>query len=102
MGNMRLVSLIVVTVFFAGCASGRVQVVDPDGRPVQGAKVVPVSLSTNGAAATTDAKGRASVPLIIGQATKWVSISRAGFTSRQVDVPAKWPLKVVLQPVTGQ
>jgi len=96
---MRVFASIILGLALAGCAE-RVQVVDPVGKPVQGAQVAPVSLSMNGAAETTDAKGEASVALSVGgQETKWVSVSKAGFVSQQVGVTGTWPLKVVLQPV---
>jgi len=97
---MRLLALIFVSLFVAGCGSGRVQVVDPNGAPIQGVQVAPVSLSMNGSPETTNARGEASVPLNIGQDTKWVSVSKSGFNSQQVDLPTKWPLKIVLQPAT--
>ena|SRR5947209_11549929 len=92
---MRL--LTVVFVLFVG-ACGRVEVVDQQGAPIQGAQVAPVSPSITGTAVTTNSKGEASVPLFIGQATAWIDVSKAGFTSQQVPVPTKWPLRVVLQP----
>ena len=97
---MRLPALAILTLFVVGCSSGKVQVVDPSGAPIQGAQVAPVSQSINGEAKTTNAKGEASIPLNIGQDTKWITVSKPGFTPQQVDVPAKWPLKVVLQPTT--
>jgi hypothetical protein len=98
---MRLIVTTLFALTFAGC-DGRVQVVDSAGKPVQGAQVAPVTLSMNGPAETSDAKGEASVPLrISGQETKWVSVSKAGFKPEQVGVPAKWPLKVVLQSMAG-
>lgn len=82
-----------------GC-NQRVQVVDPAGKPVQGAQVAPVTPSITGTPATTDAKGETSVSLSIRtQKTQWVSVSKTGFASQQVPIPASWPLKVVLQPV---
>ena len=95
---MQPLILAILTLFIAGCSGGQVQVVDPSGTPIQGAQVAPVSLSINGEAHPTNAKGEASVPLNIGQDTKWITVSKTGFTPQQVDVPAKWPLKVVLQP----
>jgi hypothetical protein len=95
---MRPLLIAIVALILAGC-SGRVQVVDPAGKPVQGAQVAPVTLSMNGAAAATDAKGEAEIPLSIGgQSTKWVNVSKAGFQSQQIAIPANWPLKVVLKP----
>jgi hypothetical protein len=97
---MRLLALVILTLFVAGCSGGKVYIVDPSGAPIQDAQVAPVSPSLNGEAKTTNAKGEASVPLNIGQDTKWISVSKAGFATQQVDVPTKWPLKVVLQPTT--
>jgi predicted component of type VI protein secretion system len=98
---MQLLTIAILSLMLTGC-SERVQVVDAAGKPVQGAQVAPVTLSMNGAPAVTDARGEASVPLRIGvQETKWVNISKPGFETIQVDVPAEWPLKVVLQPAKG-
>jgi hypothetical protein len=96
---MRILTLVLVALAAIGCVKGRVQVVEPGGRPIQGADVVAVSASMNGDVVTTDAKGEAEIPLSLGaQQTKWVNVSKPGFESRQVELPAKWPLKVPLQP----
>jgi hypothetical protein len=95
---MRVFLTAVLLLTIAGC-EGRVQVFDPAGKPVAGAQVAPVSLSMNGAATPTDDRGEASVSLRVGgQDTKWVAVSKQGFEPQQVPVPAKWPLKVILQP----
>ncbi len=95
---MRLLAIAILALTAVGC-TGRVQVVDPAGKPVQGAQVTPVTASMNGNPKTTDTNGEASVPLSMGgQETKWVNVSKPGSQSQQVSVPAKWPLKVVLSP----
>ena len=96
---MRILILVLVALAAIGCGKGRVQVVGPGGRPIQGADVVASSLSMTGDVVTTDAKGEAEIPLSFGpQQTKWVNVSKPGFESEHVEVPAKWPLKVTLQP----
>jgi hypothetical protein len=76
-----------------------VQVVDPAGTPVAGARVEPVSPSINGVPVMTDKNGEAVVPKFIGQQTKWINVSKPGFqTTPNLELPAKWPWKLVLKP----
>ena len=97
--GMRLLLTALIGLTLLGGCRERVQVVDPAGRPVEGARVAPVTLSMNGAAEMTDARGEATVLLKIGlQDTKWVNVSKQGFEPQQVNVPAQWPLKVVMRP----
>jgi hypothetical protein len=99
---MRPLTIALIFTFVAGGCTGRVHVVDLTGEPIQGASVAPVSLSLSGAAKLTDAHGDAEVPLNISSVaeTKWVNVSQKGFESQQVDIPKKWPLRIVLQPTT--
>lgn len=101
MSSMRRpLFLLVAPLLLIGC-TGQVQVVDPAGKPVQGADVVAVALSISGPVGTTDTNGKATVPLNCGgQNTKWVAVSKEGFERVQEPVPAKWPLKVTLHPAT--
>jgi hypothetical protein len=98
---MRLITFAIFALFVAGCGSGLVQVVDAQGTPLSGVQVTPTSLSMFGATSTTNANGEASVPLHVGgQDTKWINVSKAGLQSQQVNMPTRWPLKIVLQPAT--
>jgi hypothetical protein len=97
---MRLLIVVIVSLCVVGCGNGRVRVVDPQNVPIRGARVAPVSLSISGGPKTTNARGEASIPLNIGQDTKWIDVSKPGFQSVQVDIPSKWPLTVILQRAT--
>jgi beta-lactamase regulating signal transducer with metallopeptidase domain len=75
---------------------GIIVVTDESGKAIEGADVYAVSLSMNAGPAKTDTNGKATLPANI-QGTKWVDVSKAGFESTQIDVPQKWPLKVILK-----
>ncbi len=98
---MRRSQICIVWIFLmlTGCAQ-RVQVFDIAGKPVEGADVSADSLSIS-MHYKTDAKGDTWVATNNSfQDVKWVSIGKDGFQGVQIPVPAKWPLRVTLQPVT--
>ncbi len=96
---MRLLAITLVSLIVAGC-SGRVLVIDGNGKPIEGAEVSAVAPSVGDVPVRTNERGEASVPLRVGlQDTEWVHVRKKGFQFQSVDVPSKWPLKVVLKPV---
>jgi len=49
----------------------------------------------------TDAQGIAKVKVqCFPEPTKWISVSKVGYTDAYVDAPAKWPLTVTLAAAT--
>jgi len=83
----------------AACSSKPdVQVFDMSGKPIQGAAVVPISLSINYNHVTTDAAGECVIPNTI-QRVKWIMVTKHGYKdSPQIDYNQPKPIRVVLQP----
>jgi len=73
-----------------------VVVKDLSGAPIEGAKIVAHSLSMSGLTTYTDSRGQARVPSSI-QATKWITVSKAGYQSRWMELDATNPMVVVLE-----
>ncbi len=95
LGLLILTSLIVI---IPACTQKQmVRVVDTSGNPVRDAEVCGVSLSINTQKERTDANGWARVPSGV-QEKKWVQVSKTGYQTATVEVPAIWPLTVTLQP----
>src|SRR5689334_21206288 len=91
-------SVFVLIAVSLSCAERQiVKVSDSAGQSVQGARVQAVSLSLNSTPNITDAQGEATVPSMV-QGAKWISVSKAGFETIQVDMPKQWPLRVTLKP----
>ena len=89
--------LLIVVLPLAGCVAKQVVVVtDATGAPVQGANVEAVSPSMNVGPAVTNAKGVAALP-INPQGTKWVQVSKPGYTTAHEELPSKWPMNVTLE-----
>jgi len=83
---------------FAGCSGPDVIVTDPSGKPVDGAKVTGTSLSIGGQFTMTNAKGEAQIPRS-AQETKWLAITKAGYTSvERIDTGQPRPIVVKLAP----
>ena len=92
-GALAVLSALLV----AGCSSPDLVIVDSNGQPIEGAKVVGTSLSIWGQTSFSDKKGRASIPNA-AQATKWVSIYKDGFTPvENIDVSQPKPIVVKMQ-----
>jgi hypothetical protein len=95
---------ILVVAFILGCCgcSKTVLVSDTANKPIQGAVVIPVSLSMSGPGVTTDGNGQAQIPSQVGpQRIQWVSVNKQGFQPAYVAVPATWPLRITLAPATA-
>ena len=92
--------LILLTVMATvGCVGpGNVRVVDPDSRPLEGARVYAISASLDSAPHTTDRFGEAPLPYNI-QGSQWIRVNKEGYTEVRIDVPKRWPAVVVLHPV---
>lgn len=84
--------------FLLGGCEGRVVVTDALQRPIEGAWVVPVTLSMSGNATQTNGRGEARVARRVGtQPTRWVRVWKEGYGARDLAAPERWPLTVVLE-----
>ena len=82
----------------AGCSSPPlVEVVDPSGKPIEGANVQAVSLSINSLPNATNKKGEALLPANI-QGAKWVLVTKPGYEPKERELPMAWPLRITLTP----
>ncbi len=83
---------------FAGCSGPDVIVTDQSGKPVEGAQVTGTSLSIGGQFTMTNANGEAQIPRS-AQQTKWLAITKAGYTSvERIDTGQPKPIVVKLAP----
>jgi len=79
-----------------------VEVVDPQGKPIAGAMVEPISLSINFAKLSTDKNGSVTLPNFTAQEIKWVSVTKPGYQSTgHQQLPQRWPWKITLQPAVA-
>jgi hypothetical protein len=70
-------------------------VTDASGAPVAGAQIATISRSLEMDGERTDGKGRAAAPSNLNDAT-WIKVSKLGFATQQVSLPAQWPIHVTL------
>jgi len=90
--------LVTIAALLAGCAPGYfVQVIDVEGRPVEGVKAQAVGLTVNGTPATTNAVGWTRVPFPVTQEPYWLRMQPAGTDWRDLPWPDKWPVRFVLR-----
>ena len=81
---------------FQACATP-VWIVDSDGRPIQGARIEPYSLSINYEPVVSDGKGRADILWQLKK-VEWINVSRKGYeTKREIKIQSPGPLRVVLK-----
>src|SRR6267142_7015357 len=89
-----LVLTITLALFLAGCSSPDLIIVDTNGKPIAGAKIVGASLSIGGQSTISDKNGQAKIPSAV-QETKWVSIYKDEFRAvENIDVAQKKPIVV--------
>jgi hypothetical protein len=98
--HIHYIFIFCVLLVLSGCASRKtVTVVDDSGTPIQGARVVVQAMSIEGVPAITAADGVAKVDMgVVG--AQMVAVSKQGFQTEQIRIPATWPLKVVLKKET--
>src|SRR5579872_5232100 len=85
----------------AGCSSPDLLVLDANGNPLSGAKVVGTSLSMSGKTTMSNKRGEARIPWSI-QETKWVSVYKDGFVPiENVSVDQKRPIVIKMRRTNG-
>lgn len=96
--DLKLVMLLVLAaaLLLCGCSKPDLIIMDKNGKPVAGAMVVGTSFSIGGQTTYSDSKGHAKIPWAV-QETKWISVSKEGFSSVQnIDVAQKKPIVITL------
>jgi hypothetical protein len=97
--NSLLVSILVfaISLVLIGCGKPDVIVKDETGIPIQGAKVIGMSLSIQGQSSETDKQGEAKIPKAV-QKTEWIVVQKEGFfDSEQINVSQPKPILVILK-----
>ena len=87
---------VAVVLFYVGCCSPRVIVVDASGDAIPGAEVRGIGLTVEGPAVKTDPLGRACLPSGT-QEHQWLTVEKEGYRSVDVDARAEEPIRVVLE-----
>jgi hypothetical protein len=77
---VRLLCLVILCLFIAGCSNQSVSifVLDENGKPIEGAEVIPMSLGMNYPALLTDSNGMVKLPSV-PQEIKWVDVKKTGY-----------------------
>jgi hypothetical protein len=92
-----LVFVFTVSLVLIGCGKPDVIVKDETGIPIQGAKVIGISLSIQGQSSETDKQGEAKIPKTT-QESKWIVVQKEGFfDSEQFDVSQPKPILITLK-----
>ena len=101
---MRLpltVSAVVLSALLLVGAGPDLVIVDPGGKPIEGAKVVGASFSISGQTTFSDKRGHASIPSTV-QPTKWVSVYKDGFTPvEHIGIDKKKPIVISMTKTNG-
>lgn len=96
---VHLIFIFFILMLLSECTSRSqksVTVMDDFGIPVQGARVVVQAMSFEGFPTFTTADGIATVDAgIVG--AKQVAVSKQGYQSEWAQLPATWPLKIILK-----
>ena len=71
-------------------------VLDNNGKPIEGAKIFPISLSINYPSVKTDLQGRAWISYKI-QKTKWLTISKSTYKDIQVNFEQTKPIIIYME-----
>src|SRR5437016_3080277 len=99
--TVALSMLVASVLLLAGCSGPDLIIVDTNGKPIAGARIIGGSLSIGGQTTISDKKGRAKIPSAV-QETKWISIYKAGFrTVENIDVAQKKPIVVKMSKTNG-
>ena len=93
-----LVPLLLLLSLLSGCSNRRLLVIDMNGNPVAGAKVIVKSASLNGETTYTDDNGLTTVKDPSSQYPIRISISKEDIGSTLIAYPGIWPAEVILRP----
>jgi hypothetical protein len=104
--NRRLMSILLAAMLSAGgCQT--VHVIDQDGQPLEGVRVLTQTLSDDGEpqsgpSAVTDAFGNASLPRpLFGPDPVHMTVHKTGYMPLGIEYPPDWYVTVQMQAVGG-